>query len=469
MEHSQTSQSAERPNNEGLLEELKRLHAREFLVGRKIDPKTRVPEHFETGWIIEDVRELPNGHLGVTISVPEKNIAKRLYLEELLSWQPEEEAFEGDTIVRPHELEHHDQPEHLEEELGEVAIEASGIAEVVDNEGSYETELSADDEAAEARILAVLGEDGKGQNMLAEVLREAGTTPGEIRAALADKEGKADMRKSVRHTLMRRMTDLLAQGGHFHERVQRNDPNNLKSPEGNHGYDKSKYRSDEYVVLLALAKLDGSFDTSMESNNYADLRADDAKQGQHRQASDTLLKSFADENAPAAPERSVTDDEEIMQARRAVDTMLEELRAHNRLNTEQFHHIEHILYQQMPNLDEMDEQTNMLVARLHQTYDVIQTTLNELNRLKDSIDEHTREGIARRQVFESAEATIRTGMNVLSTDFAYSGIGMIDRMTSDARYDANMQHEYRFRATQLLNGLKDTQQTALSILESVQL
>ena len=63
-----------------MLEELKRLRDREFLVGRSIDPKTRVPEHFEAGWVVEDVRELPNGHLGVTISVPEKNIAKRLYL-----------------------------------------------------------------------------------------------------------------------------------------------------------------------------------------------------------------------------------------------------------------------------------------------------------------------------------------------------------------------------------------------------
>lgn len=469
MEHSQSSQSSERPDNKELLEELKRLRDREFLVGRSIDPKTRVPEHFETGWTIEDVRELPNGRVGVTISVPEKNIAKRLYLEELLSWQPEEETFDGDTIVSPHELEHHDRPEHLEEELGEVAIEASGVAEVVDNEGSYETELSADDEAAEARILAVLGEDGKGKNALAEVLREVGTTPGEIRTALTDKGGKAGVRKVVRHVLMRRMTDLLAEGGHFHERVQRNDPNNLKTSEGNHGYDKPKYRSDEYVVLLALAKLDGSFDISMERNNYTDLPADDAKQGQHRQASDTLLESFANENQAAKKEREAVDDQEIMQARQAIDTMLEELRTHNRLNTEQFHHIEHILYQQMPNLDEMDEQTNMLVTRLHQTYDTIQATLHELSRLKSGIDEHTLEGIKRRSVLESAETTIRQGMNVLSTEYAYNGIGMIDRMTSDARYDANMQHEYRFRATQLLNGLKDAQQTALTIMESAEL
>ena len=384
--------------------------------------------------------------------------------DELSASRIDEEA-SIDTIPRDVLMGQVEKAPEAVESLGEVAVHESVV---VDFEPSHETESGEDVKAAEARIMAIIGEDGQRKSFLAEALRKAGDTPGAIRQALADRQSNPELREQVSSVLARRMSDLLAEGGHFHDRVQRNDPTNLKSPEGNHDYDKAKYRSDEYVVLLALAKLDGSFDITKERNNYPDYPADHGSQGQHRQASDTLLESFMRENTPVADEREPTEDETIMEARKAIDTMLVELRPMVQLNEEQFYYMENLLAG-MPNLDEMDQQTDELVGRLHRMYDIIQETINTLRQIEEGIDENTLEGVARRHVFELAVQNIRSGLDSLSMDFAMGGISMIDRKTQEARYDNNMQLEYRHLVLEIMGRMRETQQHVLNVLESAQL
>lgn len=50
------------------------------------------------------------------------------------------------------------------------------------------------------------------------------------------------------------------------ERVQRNDPDNLKRPD-HPGYDEQRFTSHEYAAMLALTMLDGSFDDSKVSES----------------------------------------------------------------------------------------------------------------------------------------------------------------------------------------------------------
>lgn len=131
--------------------------------------------------------------------------------------------------------------------------------------------------------------------MLQDDLRKLGDNAAVIQRSLKDREHSAKLRSDVEAALAIRMRQLLDEGGHFHERVQANDPNNLKTPNGNHGYGNKKFTSEEYAVVLAMAKLDGTFDVS-RSKDYKDLPDDHAHQGQHRQAADTLLASFMTED-----------------------------------------------------------------------------------------------------------------------------------------------------------------------------
>lgn len=73
------------------------------------------------------------------------------------------------------------------------------------------------------------------------------------------------------------------------ERVRRDDPNNLKSPNSD-GYPVDKMLSSEYASVLALAMVDGSFDASRADTTQSHIRSDGSPgMGQHRDAARTIL------------------------------------------------------------------------------------------------------------------------------------------------------------------------------------
>ena len=99
------------------------------------------------------------------------------------------------------------------------------------------------------------------------------------------------LRCAVIEYFMQKLSDIRQQNPEtLPERVRWDSPNNLKSPNHN-GYEKfGKLKSSEYVALLALAKIDGSFDSSRADATQSHINHDGTPgYGQHRTAADTLL------------------------------------------------------------------------------------------------------------------------------------------------------------------------------------
>lgn len=151
MEHqppSHDSPHEHNPDSEQVIDRLMSLRDREFTVRRNANQETGQSEYYEAGWIIEDVQQLADGRIGVRITQPEQNMYKRILATELLSWQPESsEELQEDTVISPFELERHDSSERVEEALGDVALEASGLesfeAQEDDKEDERESLLKA--------------------------------------------------------------------------------------------------------------------------------------------------------------------------------------------------------------------------------------------------------------------------------------------------------------------------------------
>ena len=101
------------------------------------------------------------------------------------------------------------------------------------------------------------------------------------------------LRCAVIEYFMQKLSDIRQQNPEIlPERVIWNSPNNLKSLNHN-GYkelDEKKLTSGEYTALLALAKIDGSFDSSRADATQSHINHDGTPgYGQHRTAADTLL------------------------------------------------------------------------------------------------------------------------------------------------------------------------------------
>ncbi|GEM_PF-3295356 len=357
------------------------------------------------------------------------------------------------------------------EEIGEVALEAIGVEEPAGKDELKPTEAEIDPkrQAAIARIQAIIGEHGDADSSLADVLREAGSSPLEIITKLADKESGAKLRSGVQNVLSRRMADLLAEGGHFHTRIQENMPNNLKHVPGGFGYEKDKYPSDEYVVLLAMAKLDGTFDDAQAGSGYKDLPKDHQHNGQHRQAADTLLESFSAKTKDDGPERDITNDEIIQKARQAVDDLRSNIVDYVHLNEEDLIRIQDMVQGNFFDTDHVDDVTNQIAARLQQTYQTFQDTIGTIHRLKSDTENGTLEDVRREHMLESAATSLRQSMDTFSASFALNGIGAIDRLTSELRYDHNMQLQYRSQVPQIIEQMKQAQTMLLRMIDMVEL
>lgn len=402
--------------------------------------------------------------------------AQAALAEELGGPLLEDEAF-VDTIPRSELLARIEQADDLPdiivepEEVGEAALDAVGIEEPVNSaeQESASVELDPKQVAAAKRVESIMGENGDADSSLANTLREAGANPLDIVMKLADKESGAKLRSGVLNVLSRRMADLLAEGGHFHKRIQENMPNNLKHVPGGFGYEKDKYPSDEYVVLLALAKLDGSFDDAQAGSGYKDLPKSHQHNGQHRQAADTLLESFNDKAKSTAPERDLTDDEVIQEARQVIDELRNNLSGHIALNEEDLIQIQDMVQGNFFDPDHVDEATNGLSARLQDTYQAFQDAISVITRLQSESEVSTLEDVQRQHLLESATTNLRQTMDSYSGGFAMNGIGAIDRLTSELRYDRNMQLQYRSQVKQIVEQMMQTQPMLLRMIDAIEL
>ena len=163
--------------------------------------------------------------------------------------------------------------------------------------------------AREERIFAPLDpEPHTGREKLSEdtveeamsILHEATQRDASVKrileAHLGEIESEQELLESLRSDLAlrcelgRHFMEKIPNVAYLPERVERNDPNNLKNP--NHpGY--TAMTSHEYVAVLALSMIDGSFDTVKEDgigrNEFGEVTY-----GQHRYAARQLLDTYGD-------------------------------------------------------------------------------------------------------------------------------------------------------------------------------
>ena len=124
------------------------------------------------------------------------------------------------------------------------------------------------------------------------------STPEARRASTDPNTGDQEKRAGLEN-LLRVTIDSIGGEGKLPERVQRNDPNDMKSvADQKLGYDQAKYSPRDYAAKVALAILDGSFRGDPRKLDYSDLPADDPHNGQHRQAALMALDRLMREKMP---------------------------------------------------------------------------------------------------------------------------------------------------------------------------
>lgn len=198
-------------------------------------------------------------------------------------------------------------------ELGSAALEGVEVVAKERNEENMHEALEHIDAIKNSRLGNVFGDI---------------TDTARIRELLDPENGNMNIREGVTQTLQRAI-DELGQKSLLPERVQANNPNNLKSvADLRFGYENEKYSSREYAALLALAMLDGTFDTARsKSSHYNDLPDDDPRNGQHRQAARLALKYLEEESRAndSQVEQSDEQDEEMLsEEERAIKAQVEQ-------------------------------------------------------------------------------------------------------------------------------------------------
>ena len=382
--------------------------------------------------------------------------------------------------------EHHEHVAHIKQLLGEEAVEEviappeeasespEADASIVTKpsntkhiEAMAESEKSQNTVTAEARVAAIIGKDSLGGGHLGEKLRLAGSSPDEIVKALAESSDNQELRDEILNTLRVRMTQLLDQGGQFHERVQRNDPDNKKSVPLGFNYKREKYTSDEYVCLLALAKLDGSFDIKLATQGISDLPADDIHAGQHRQAADTLLESFAKEQS--GPEIEIPpSDEFLREIHHAVIELSAQLGDNFRLSSEKMEEILTLVKMPMFNTQDIEWRITEVAAVYSDAHAKINNTQRKIRNAKHMIDTENGSNAKLDEQIEMIDTQIHRANETLRTNEYRGGLDMINHMNSDLAYDSNMLLEFRSRVPQVIHTMRQTEQTVLSIITNIE-
>ncbi len=154
---------------------------------------------------------------------------------------------------------------------------------------------------AEEKIGWILNSPGD-TSMARDFLRTLGATPEEIRAKLDPNTGDPEARVGLQN-IIRRTIDELGDQNLLPERVQANllDPYGQGGKADDFGFSfdsKQKYESRDYSAMLAVAMLDGRFNTERSDREEQSIGA-----GHHRTAAKMALKQIgADESYANAPD-----------------------------------------------------------------------------------------------------------------------------------------------------------------------
>ena len=206
---------------------------------------------------------------------------------------------------------------------------------------------------------------------LAAIFRGVTATPEARRTAIDPNTGNQEKREAL-ESLLRITIDQIGGEGKLPERVQRNDLNDLKSvADQKLGYQDAKYPPRDYAAKVALAMLDGSFKGDPRKRDYADLSADDPRNGQHRQAAIMALDRLMHDKVPEVEQSS-----ELGESMRQARKLLGEL-----VNSELLNRTEALIHQAEINPDELVSK----VGALQNSIDELRSRISRLN--PESADE----------------------------------------------------------------------------------
>lgn len=210
----------------------------------------------------------------------------------------------------------------------------------------------------------------------------------ERRSAIDPNSGDTELRKQLEIVLRKRI-DELGDEQKLPERVQRNSPQDLKNiPSDRFGYDKDKYSPRDYASKVALAMLDGSFDGDPRKVDYADLPADDPRNGQHRQTARMVLDTFAEQKASQEQQQDDAehDDEALDDIKRALRQLNdEEMFQRAKVNG---HQLSDQYYQGLPHFfetQEVKDQLDQHGALLSEVAEDIEQVLRRIATVNDQI------------------------------------------------------------------------------------
>ncbi len=426
----------------------------------------------EEGWGVRQVYSVDQAGKVVAVVIDNgRGLLKAVSPSTLREWQPVIETVSDDTMPRAHFAQLLANAPAVQGVLSEIVpipkpVEFS-VPPVIEKIKPVMPELTPERKdnikAAEEMIKNLLGQDGNGGGLLGERLKQYGNTPEAIRQALEKSPDSEQIRSEILSTLMVRMHMLLGEGGKFHERVQRNDPNNLMTVPVEFGYEKEKYPSDEWVTMLALAKIDGSFVASNSRNNFT-VPDDHAHAGQHRQAADTLLASFIEENEQKEKKVEFSDDEELAKTQLILEGMKQDVAGHIRSVMSLFGVMEQQLSSgDMINLEYMQSLASEMRTGLTILRVPFENATEGIRGIKVGIDE-LRPSDRTSEVLQTIQQRLNTYMSMLD-DLAMTQLGTIDRLTVDMNSDRHMGLEYRSRVPQILQNMA---QTLESLHSSVQ-
>lgn len=418
----------------------------------------------ETGWEIHGVTEDTNGNLRAVIVNRELGLTKPGVLaSELLAWQPShDEELVEDTVPRLNTWEHLETykvptaARETREELGAEALEH--FADEVSPEAT--PEKSPDVIHAEETIATIIGENGKDGGSLGEVLRTADGDPTAIRAALDQKTGDPELRDRVLSLLRVRFHQLRAQGGKFHERPQDDPDNNEKSVPLGFGYEKNKYRSSEYVIRLALAKLDGTFDLKKsEFDTPNDLPNDHEHAGQHRQAADVVLESFMEEKVATKAELTGEESPELQEAARIIEETRELIDQKARESGYSIDYLSEIAHQPMIDTEQASQAVYQIGIALKEIQLQAEEARQRITRTMSDMPATADNQATINRLDETAYA-LRGIVNRMDDGLGMDGVARAASLIDQLPYDQNMVLELRSYMPRIVDQVRSTLQLA---------
>jgi hypothetical protein len=400
----------------------------------------------ETDWqVYRTYTEERNGKKVVLVDIVKDEIAKPgIPAERFLSWQPSPTSeVSEDTVPRPIQIarkgttspevsQNSEESPKFVHDIGEEAIAVSAAPEKVWDKNESLKGSPENLQASDALISDILGHDGEGGGSLGNILRTLGSDPEAIRKSLERSDAHKENRESVASILRVRVNQLRGTGS-LSDAVENDDQVHLKTVPLGFGYEDRQYTSEEYAVLLALSKLDGTFDIrKSKQSRFDDLPADHPHNGQHRQSAEAILQSFQDEQHDVVKSVEYAEGEAMQRLQRQVNESLPQIPVELLMSLNHFDLLLEMRYAQMVDTHYMTELTAQIYLKLDSAESDLAGLMTIINKEKTDIAAQSADGRDSAKV-DTLEDTIRASRGALRS--IKENFGHLRRAVDSIEYD----------------------------------